>query len=299
MMQATLDVEVPNDEPGRISESAESWDYLCALRQYSLSEGHMESNLSVVLECRIFRNPLPVRLIPSKHYDRLVYGSVFVLQFHALDADRRERGDDESVFIVNVEDVNGEKIGIPSHVWLRLGEEEFKCTRRDRYLSALGRDSRFKFLSPRLRVDREFGMLANRSGVEEAAPGDIKSAVDIVNCISNNQGDIYRKFPINKAVLQELFPRLDINIQSGAVCVGRGKESCADISDVLFGPRGPHQRNQTSALHLSGGLPFGLLSFPKGHKVGDIPESISHPGGHCGRHAKRPVNLNEVVCEVV
>ena len=65
---------------------------------------------------------------------------------------------------------------------------------------------------------------------------NVESAFEIVNGIANHQGDVGAQLSISKAVVNELLPRLSVEVHTGAVCVRRGAESLVDISDVLVGP---------------------------------------------------------------
>jgi hypothetical protein len=60
--------------------------------------------------------------------------------------------------------------------------------------------------------------------------------MEIVNCVADHERNIGAEGPIKKNVVEELFPRLTVDVQGGAVAVGRGTESLLDISDVLIGP---------------------------------------------------------------
>jgi hypothetical protein len=142
------------------------------------------------------------------------------------------------VLVVNVEIVEGENIAVPSLVTFHTVKHEFNDGRGFWYFSAF-RECGFKFLASALRINREFSMPGRTLGTEgmnSSTPNNIKSASEIVDRITNNQGNVMAQLSISKAVIEELFPRFAVDVQAGAVTVRRGAESLLDIRDVLIGP---------------------------------------------------------------
>jgi hypothetical protein len=162
---------------------------------------------------------------------------IYIFQFHAHNPRDGEHWDQEMVFIVNVKGMKGENIAVPSSVWFYVLNQEIEESRCRAYASCLGKVRYESF--PRV-GDREFGF----SGIEPFGtqslrgipPSNIQSGMEIVDCIANHERNIGAKGPIKKNVVEELFPRLSIEVQGGAVAVGRGTESLLDVSDVLIGP---------------------------------------------------------------
>ena len=134
------------------------------------------------------------------------------------------------MFIANVESMKGQDIFIPSLV--RLHSIDNKTKKRGRYYHSIQHG--FKLFSLYLGEDREFAMGGNFR--EQSTPSKIKCASQVVDCIANNQGNIGSQETVSKSVVEELFPRIAIMVQAGAVTVRRGAESLLDIRDVLLGP---------------------------------------------------------------
>ena len=209
-------------------ESLQSGNDFDVLQRCSIAEGYAENRLSVILDLGPKGDLPPVGIRSGKGNGEIGSQPVFVLQFDAAPM--------AAVFVVNVEIMQGANIGIPSQVIFHAINNEIEEGRRGRYFSAF-RERGFKLMP--VFVDREFG--PSRVGLREnrsnrGAPCDIKSAVEIVNCIANHQGDIGAQFPVSKAIVGELFPRLAIDVQAGSLSVSRGSESLLDIRDVLVGP---------------------------------------------------------------
>lgn len=219
-------------------EALKGRDHFEIFERCSLSESYLKSDLSVVLDLAIQGHPSPVEIGSDEHDGVSVDRPVFMLQFHSLDSGDRKHWNQEMMFVVNVEIVEGENIAVPSLVTLHSVEHEFNNRGRFWYRSAF-RKRGLKFVACPFGINRELPVLGRRAvpqGVNCSAPHNIESASEIVNCIANDQCDIGAQFPISRAVVEDMFPRLAIHVQAGAVSVRRGVESVLDIRDVLVGP---------------------------------------------------------------
>jgi hypothetical protein len=214
----------------------ESRDYLDIIERCSLAERYLESNLSVVLELGLNgRNSLPVKVGPRQNDVKAVNRPVFILHFHAADANDCEHRDQELMFVVDVELAEGENVVVPSFVSFYSINYQIDEGRVYFGLNEAG----FKFLPSTLGVDRKFGAAVESVGTkvsDSSTPNDIESGMQIVNCIADNKRNVRAESAVSKSVVKELFPRLTIHVQHGAVSVGRGAESLLDIRDVLIGP---------------------------------------------------------------
>ena len=203
----------------------------------SLPERYLNSDLSVILKLASKGNSRSVDVGSSDRDCEVVNRPVFVLQFDAIDAHDGEYRNQEMVFIVNVEVVDGTNVGVASLVRFHSLDQKIKQGRVGRYFSCL-RERRFKMLP--IVADDEFGALRAKpirtQDSESFSVSDVESAVQIVDCIADHQGNVRAQLSIRKAVVNELLPRLAVEVHSGAVCVRRGAESLVDISDVLVGP---------------------------------------------------------------
>jgi hypothetical protein len=205
----------------------------------SLPERYLKPDLSVILELASKPNSRSINIGSGDNYREVVNRPIFVLQFHAVNANDGKYRNQEMMFVVNVEVVDGTNVSIPTLSLVRFHAlyQEIEHGRIGRYFSCL-RERRFKMLP--IVADDEFSAL----GVEPIRTEDsdsfsvsnVESAVEIVNCIANHQGNVRAQLSISKAVVNELLPRLTVEVHTGSVCVRRGEESLVDISDVLVGP---------------------------------------------------------------
>jgi len=203
----------------------------------SLSERYLKSDLAVIFELAPKRDSRSVDIRSSDGDCEVVYGPIFVLQFHAIDSHDGEYRNQQMVFVVNVEVVDGTNITVPSLVGFHALHQEIEQGRSGRYFSCL-RERRFKMLP--IVADGEFSVLGpepiRTQDSDSFSIRDIESTVEIVNRIAHHQSNVRGQRSISKAVVDELLPRLSVEVHGGAVCVRRGEESLVDISDVLVGP---------------------------------------------------------------
>jgi len=201
----------------------------------SRAERHVESDLAVVLELAPKGNNFTIEVRSGEPYFERLSGTILVLQFNAFDACGSDGRNQDSMFIVDVEIVQGKNIGVTSFVTFHVIDNEVET----RELSSTPALLRTYNLLPRLiPIDREFGVIGPASGdlPEDFNPCDIKSGSEIVNCISSNQCKVGAQFSIMQSVVEELFSSLSIHMQRGTMTVRRRTESLLEIRDVLIGP---------------------------------------------------------------
>jgi hypothetical protein len=211
---------------------------LLALERGALAKGYKEGDLSVICELRARLNGLPEGAVGRHDQNIGKHPSpIYILQFHAHNPGDGEHWDQEMVFVVNVKGMKGENIAVPSSIWFYSLNHEVEESRCRAYASCHGK-VRYDFF-PRI-GDREFGSGGVKPFGTQSAycilPSKIQSAMEVVDCIANHERNIRAEGPIKKNVVEELFPRLAIDVHGGAVAVGRCAESLLDIGDVLIGP---------------------------------------------------------------
>lgn len=203
----------------------------------SLSERYLKSDLSVILELASKHNSRSIDVRSGDGYCEMVNRPIWVLQLDAINSHDGEDRDQEMMFVVNVEVVDGTNIVVPTFVRFHALYQEIEQGRTGRYFSCL-RERRFKMLP--IVSDDEFSALGTESIRTQDSDGfsisDIESTLEIMNCIANHQGNVRAQLAISKAVINELLPRISVDVHGGSVCVRRGEESLVDISDVLVGP---------------------------------------------------------------
>lgn len=204
----------------------------------SIPERYVKSDLAVILELAPKRNDFPVKLPVRKEGEIVnVYRPIFVLQFNACDSSYRNRWDEESVFVVDVEAMDGENIAVPSLVSLHMVHKEIVDSGSGVYASSFGK----RTLKPLFRMVGADGKLRECPGwisdlCDDVEPCNIKSGADIMDRIASDSCEFTPQHVIPQRVVKELFPRLAIHVQAGAVTVVRSKDSVAELVDVMFGP---------------------------------------------------------------
>ena len=215
-----------------------SGEYFKSFSRCSLAEGYVKLHLSVILELAPKRNNSPVKLPVRKEGEIVnVYRPIFVLQFNACDSSYRNRWDEESVFVVDVEAMDGENIAVPSLVSLHMVHKEIVDSGVRVYASCFGKYT-FKPLFRLVGLDGEHCEIANRIPYfpYDFKPCNIKGGAEIMDSIASDDREFAPQHVIPRRVVKELFPRISIHVQAGAVTVGRCKDSIAELVDVLVGP---------------------------------------------------------------
>ncbi|MGB0065201.1 MAG: hypothetical protein WBP85_12210 [Terracidiphilus sp.] len=211
-------------------------DYIFALQEISLAKLYAESRLSVMLDLCLKRDDFPVRCkAASEDHAPMLNSSIFMLEFYAVERSHCDHRDEQMVFIVNVELMEGQNIAVPSLVRFHAIDNQVVKGGGSWYFSS---NSGPKIVFGLERVNREFaelGIVAGNKCSIGPAPGNIQSAMEIVDCIAHHQSQVSGQCAIRKAIVEELFPRFSVNVQAGAVTVGRGIKSLIDFRDVLLG----------------------------------------------------------------
>jgi len=218
-------------------DAFESGHDLRILNSRSFSEGYVELDFSVLLELRFEGDHLPVDFVFLEENIEAVKRPVFILQFQALDSRYRHHWDEEYVFIVDVEIVEGQDIAVPSLVSFHVVDEEIEYGRRGMYASIL-RKNRFEPIPALVFPDRKVGLAGHSETVssDEADPHEVESGSKIVGHISDDHRKVTAQHVVVQSVMDVLLPRLRIDVNAGSVMVRRGKESQVELLDVLVGP---------------------------------------------------------------
>jgi hypothetical protein len=204
-------------------------------RRCSLAERYVKGQLSVVLELCPKSDGLPVKVGARKRNIEPIDSPIFVLQFQAIDAHDHNRRHEEAVFVVDVEQVQGENIGVSSFVRFYVVQDEPDNGRGYWYFMVFRQHRLNSFPRP-VGIDEELGVFGSGVWGYDCSPSNVESTAKIVDRVTDHGCKVGPEEIINKAVVEELFPRLGIHVQAGAVSIRRGAESLLDIRDVLVGP---------------------------------------------------------------
>jgi hypothetical protein len=142
----------------------------------------------------------------------------------------------ESMFVSNVECVNGPNGGIPSLARLYLCNNQIEQSgSADIYLSPSKR--RFQFFDGL--TYRELGKLSNGSGnqsLNSFEPGIVEGGFQVVNSISRDESDIVKCRSIGKVILDELTAGCRIYLDRHNLRIMHSLNTQLRIRDVLVGP---------------------------------------------------------------
>jgi len=147
----------------------------------------------------------------------------------------REYGDEQAMFISNIEIVNGPNGIIPSTVRLYCVHDEIEESRGALYTS---------FLKPTFYLfsalaNRHFCPIINESRrdlFDSLKPDIIKGTIQIVNCVPNEQRQIIERSGITEIVRQDFTTRLRVNIDSGYIRFVQESNARLNIVDMCMGP---------------------------------------------------------------
>ena len=103
----------------------------------SRAERHVESDLAVVLELAPKGNNFAIEVRSGEPYFERLSGTILVLQFNAFDACGSDGRNQDSMFIVDVEIVQGKNIGVTSFVTFHVIDNEVENTGSFIYAGAL------------------------------------------------------------------------------------------------------------------------------------------------------------------
>ena len=218
-------------------EEAESGNEFETFGRCSVPELYLEGRVSVVLDLAVKRNFDVAGERSSERQSEAIDFPIFLLQFHTVDRQDIQDRDEQMVFVLNVEPVNRPNVRVASVVRFHAVYQQLEEVGTGAYFSCL-RKGRFQMLP--IISDNEFGSVRVESGgaysLNRVAIGDVKSASDIVDCVANHQRELRANVLLSKPVIEELFPRIRLNVKRQVISVLRGKESLLNIRDVLIGP---------------------------------------------------------------
>lgn len=218
-------------------EAKQRRDDFKALCECSILESYLNGTLSLILDLAPRRDLLAVGANSGKADEQAIDLSAFVLQFQAVNSNDIEHRDQQMVFVVNVQSMDGPDVVVPSVVRFHSLNYEIKERRSGVYFSIL----RERIFKPLFGFHNgELAVTPLESGgtnpAERVAPCEIESAFQIVDCVTRHKRDIGSDIPIGVAVVEELFPRLRVSMDAGSVFIQRAADSLLDIRDVLVGP---------------------------------------------------------------
>ena len=199
-------------------------------------EDYLNGRLSIVLDVTPNRDVNAVSNVSVGRYQVVENRPLFVLQFHAVDSDKVNNRDQENMFVVDVESVNGANIAVPSLVRFHALNHQVEDGRSSAYFSCLC-EIAYKFL-PRI-GNGKLSPSSEGSGAElfnYTAPSEIESASQIVDCISGDKCNFPFECSVSQCVVKELLPRLAINLEAGWLSIRRSADAFLKVRDVLLGP---------------------------------------------------------------
>lgn len=188
--------------------------YIRVLESLSFVEEYRKGNLSLVFEMPAQLNRDVVgRLLSGAPCPAVDNSPVIVYYLDALNGGKLNDRQEQSVFVINVQDVNAPDRVITSLVRLYFIKNQLEKSGGGAvYFNPTKRT--FHLLS--YREDGEFGLIVNARRAElgqDSHPCMIDSAMEIVDGISENQSDSVNDLvPITKVMLQHFVSTVRVNL---------------------------------------------------------------------------------------
>lgn len=220
------------------SKRREHVRYIHAISGRSLVEDYRDGNVALILDVPAGLNGNKVwRFLGSPPSTAPLDFTSFIFQLNAINGGKTHNWDQEPMFVENVEFVNGADGGIiPSVVRLYIGNDEFKeCRGDDVYFSPVQRV--FKLILGG--VHGKFGELADCRGdksLDGSYPCMVKSALLIMNSVSNHQCKVSCNVRIAKIMFDDLVSNVRVSLDCGSVGIWQRANASLNIGDVLIGP---------------------------------------------------------------
>ena len=222
------------------SQTQKREDDFGIVSQYPIAERYADGHLSVVLDVTAKRNGNAVGQQWSSSGERVdIDLPAFILQFQAINRNNVRHWDEQMVFVVNVEIVKGANIAVavPSFVRFYSIHKQIKQCRTANYFSSL---LKRRFVVLPVVTDEKLSLGGVESLRAQSADDftvcDIESAAQIMNCVSGNQCEVAPNGSVPRAVVEEMLPRLRVNLDGSGVGIWRSADALLKIRDVLFGP---------------------------------------------------------------
>ena len=212
--------------------------YSRSVLKYSFVDCYAEKELSLILNAQIRGkgNVIGKGLVSSECIPPM-NDTFLVLQLDAADVPVRSEGNQESVFVSYIENMNGPNKKIPSIVRAYLVKHEIEKTwAGDVYFSPA--QGRFKLFASG--INGKLGKLAEGAGrgsFNGFNPGIIEGAFKVVDSIANKQGEIGKEFlSVSDIVNDSLIGKLRVDLDARHITIWQVGEPFFQFTDVLVGP---------------------------------------------------------------
>jgi hypothetical protein len=212
--------------------------YIRELESLSFVEQYRDGNLSLIFDMPTeFNRDLVGRLLGSSPCGSLHNFPMLIFHLDALSGRKFNNGQEQSVLVINVQDVNAPDRVIPSLVRLYFVEDKFEKSGRGAvYFNPTKRT--FHLLS--YRENGEFGLIVGARRTEfgqNRHPCVIESAMEIVDGISKDQSNVVNDLiPITKVMLQHFISTVRIYLDRSRVTIWQSGNDGFQFSDVMLGP---------------------------------------------------------------
>jgi hypothetical protein len=232
-------LEIVNDARDDLRHLMQRWDDRLTFQNLSFVEKYLEGRLSVVLDVEItgcrYGFEYSALANNERHVDDSV--SLVVLSVYAIQLRDREKRYQQSMFIGNIELIEGAENIVPSRVRLYPIQNQIDdISASSLYASTI--NSTFKFLPCLIeRESRVFGRDSPGPN-DNLASHEVKGGSQVVDGVPNHQGNFLGN-AFGHFKLEDIVSFISIFLDVKAVKVCLDKEGCKDrvkLLDVLIGP---------------------------------------------------------------
>lgn len=227
-----------NDVPDLYLERVKHIQCIRELRKRSFVEEYRDGDLSLLFEVPAERNRDVVRrLFVRTPCESALNFPLFIFHLDALNGRVFKNGQQETVFVINVQGVDRPDSPIPSLVRFYLANDKIEKTRNGFvYFNPAKRA--FNVVSRR--ANRKFSLAIDTRRAKFSQNGHpcmIQSAMEIMDGIPDNQSDIGKEFvSIAEIMLQHFISTVRVDLDSSRVSLWQRGNNSFQFGDMLLGP---------------------------------------------------------------
>ena len=226
-----------NDAKDDLRKLMQCWDNRLTFERLSLIEAYCDSRLSIALELEFAGHPQYIQYSAlSNSKSAILEDSPSCFSVNICQGGNGSNGQQQSVFIGNVETVQGTKRGIPSFVRLYdIKNERDDIGTRHLYFSALQSGFKFLFGIPNWEVC-PLGWCSTAQG-DNLTSHEVQGSPQVVDSIAKDQRNFFRK-GFGHFKFEDIYPcvRVFLDVKTVKIGLDESIQEFVKLTDVLIGP---------------------------------------------------------------
>jgi hypothetical protein len=211
--------------------------YVHEASRLNILDSYMSGELSLLCDVRAFYKVDYVgRSLKISSSESGEFFADFILYLNSINIPLREYGDQQSMFVSIVEIVNGPNGVIPSLARLYVVNHEIEQTPTSGVYVSLFQHT-LKFFEGF--ANGKFSPIIDVSGnqlLNRLQPRIVEGASEVVDSISNHEGEIIENGDIIKSMYQSLCTILRVNLNDSGISLMKRKDASFDVANVYIGP---------------------------------------------------------------